>query len=396
VGSDKDILAIIPARGGSKGIPRKNIKHLAGKPLIAYTIEHALKSERIDRVVVSTDDPEIASVSSSYGAEVVWRPEAISGDMVSSESALLHVLEHLSQKESYEPELIVFLQCTAPLINTQDITGTINAILETGADTALAVTNFHYFLWQEDKNGDATGINHDKNIRLLRQQRSPQYLEAGAVYVMCCKGFKKNKHRFFGRTVMHVIPRERCFEIDDMVDFQIAQILVSDREKHLRIQKLPEVIGAVVFDFDGVFTDNKVIVFENGSEAVICNRSDGLGLSLLKNIGFPLLVLSSEKNSVVQKRCNKLGIECINSAEDKVSILLQWLNKHNIAPATVVFIANDINDIECMKVIGCPIAVSDAHPSIRSVAQIVLEMSGGEGAVREVVDLILKKVGKGT
>ena len=123
------IISIIPARGGSKGIPRKNIKMLAGKPLIAYNIIESQCSLQIDRVVVSTDDAEIAEVSKSYGAEIVWRPRNISDDEASSESALLYTLSYLKEKENYKPDLLVFLQCTSPLTLSEDIDGTINALI---------------------------------------------------------------------------------------------------------------------------------------------------------------------------------------------------------------------------------------------------------------------------
>jgi len=138
-----ETLAIIPARGGSKGIPRKNVLPLAGKPLIAYNIEQARRSQFIRRVVVSTDDAEIAAVARQYGAEVVWRPAEISGDSASSESALLHALEQLRQQENYQPDLLVFLQCTSPHTPAEDIDGTVQALLEQQADSALAVIPFH-------------------------------------------------------------------------------------------------------------------------------------------------------------------------------------------------------------------------------------------------------------
>jgi len=165
-----EILAIIPARGGSKGLPRKNIMPLCGKPLISYTIENALNSEYITRTVVSTDDQDIGKVARQYGAEIVWRPESISGDLASSESALIQVLDSLRDKENYQPDLIVFLQCTSPLTIPEDIDGTIRKMLDEKANTALAVTSFHYFIWEETPDG-AVGINHDKKIRKLRQER---------------------------------------------------------------------------------------------------------------------------------------------------------------------------------------------------------------------------------
>ncbi|NIM97950.1 MAG: NTP transferase domain-containing protein, partial [candidate division Zixibacteria bacterium] len=168
----KEALAVIPARGGSKSIPRKNVQRFAGKPLLAYSIESTRQSPSVNRVVVSTDDVEIADVARDYGSEVIWRPAEISGDTASSESALLHALEHLSQTEKYEPYLIVFLQCTSPLTAPEDIEGTIRALIHEDADSALAVAPFHHFLWKRDKTGSAMGINHDKACRQLRQERN--------------------------------------------------------------------------------------------------------------------------------------------------------------------------------------------------------------------------------
>ncbi|MFC1692047.1 cytidylyltransferase domain-containing protein [Candidatus Latescibacterota bacterium] len=222
-------LAIIPARGGSKGVPRKNILPLMGKPLIVHTIENSHNAKTVDRIVISTDDTEIAAISKQYGAEVILRPADISGDTASSESALLHVLDHLKQSEGYEPDLVVFLQCTSPLTTPEDIDGTVRKLLEENADSALSVVPFHYFLWRRDKHGDAIGINHDKTARLLRQEREPQLLETGGIYVMKTSGFLEARHRFFGKTVMYVCPGERWLEIDEPADFRIAEELLREK-----------------------------------------------------------------------------------------------------------------------------------------------------------------------
>lgn len=225
-----EILAIIPARGGSKGIPNKNTELLASKPLIAYAIESACKAG-IDRVIVSTDNEKIASISTNLGAEIIWRPKNISGDFASSEDALLHAVDYLEKSEGYQADILVMLQCTSPLTLPEDIDGTIRILLDTNADSALAVTPFHYFLWQIDKEGRAVGINHNKDVRLLRQQNNRQYLETGAVYVMRLPEFKKAKHRFFGKTSMYVMPPERCLEIDEPSDLSIAEFLMKKRKK---------------------------------------------------------------------------------------------------------------------------------------------------------------------
>ncbi len=218
-----EIVAIIPARGGSKGIPRKNLRPLNGLPLVAHAILLAQKVQQVNRVIVSTDDEEIAEVARGNEAEVVLRPPEISGDSATAELALLHALESLEQAEAYRPDLVVFLQCTSPLTASDDVEGTISALLQEQADSALAVTSFHYFLWRRTGTGDAVGINHDKGCRPLRQEKETQFLETGAVYVMRTEGFRRARHRFFGKTVLHVIPRERCLEIDEPGDLAIAE-----------------------------------------------------------------------------------------------------------------------------------------------------------------------------
>jgi len=382
-------LAIIPARGGSKGIPHKNLRLLAGKPLVAHTVTQAIQAQSVDRIVVSTDDSEIAQVARRYGAEVVWRPASISGDTASSESALLYTLEHLDANEDYAPDLLVFLQCTSPLTHSEDIDGTIQALLDEEADSALAVTHFHYFVWKSATQGGAVGINHDKNVRLRRQDRAPQYLETGAVYVMRTPGFIESKHRFFGKTALHVMPAERCLEIDEPVDLEIAEVLLRHREQARRAELLPKPISALVLDFDGVFTDNHVVVREDGLESVRCHRGDGWGLSGLKAMGLPLLVISSEKNPVVAARCDKLGLPYAQAIEDKLTTLTDWTREHGISLESLVYLGNDVNDLACLEAVGCGVVVNDAHPEVVPSAQMVLERRGGQGAIRELADLIL-------
>jgi N-acylneuraminate cytidylyltransferase len=383
-------LAIIPARGGSKGIPRKNVRPLAGRPLIAYNIQQALGSRYVNRLVVSTDDPEIAAVAQEYGAEVVWRPAEISGDSASSELALLHVLETLQERENYQPDILVFLQCTSPLTLAEDIDGTVQELLEQDADSALAVIPFHYFLWRQVA-GDAVGINHDKGVRPLRQEREAQYLETGAVYVMRVPGFLQSRHRFFGKTAMYVMSAERRLEIDDPVDFEVAEVLLRSQEATHRLSRLPEKVAALILDFDGVFTDDKVYVFQDGGEAVRCDRSDGMGIGMLKEAGLPIWVLSTEVNPVVRARADKLGVPCRQGLKDKGQALRELLQEQGYDPAQVVYVGNDVNDLPCMALVGCAVAVADAHPDVLAQAGIILKHPGGNGAIREICELIIAR-----
>jgi len=149
-------------------------------------------------------------------------------------------------------------------------------------------------------------------------------------------------------------------------------------------------IKLAVFDFDGVFTDNHVIVSEDGSESVICSRSDGLGLEMLRKAAIKTLVISTEKNSVVSKRYKKLGIRCIQSCEDKEEILKKETSRLSIALSEVSYMGNDINDAKCLEIVGFPVCVFDAYPPLKKKAVYVTKRRGGHGAVREFCELIIK------
>ena len=157
-----------------------------------------------------------------------------------------------------------------------------------------------------------------------------------------------------------------------------------------RIKGKIQKIKIVVFDFDGVMTNNTVIVDQDGRESVIVSRADGLGIGLLKRLGYKLLILSSESNPVVQARANKLQIECIQGAGDKGEILKHYVNKNDASFAEIMYVGNDLNDICAMKIVGCSVCPRDSHLCAKKVADIVLNTSGGNGVVRELADILNK------
>lgn len=154
-------------------------------------------------------------------------------------------------------------------------------------------------------------------------------------------------------------------------------------------------IEAVVFDFDGVFTDNRVFVFEDGKEAVVCNRSDGLGISRLRRMGIEMLILSTETNPVVTKRAQKLKLPVMQSVDDKLSAITAWSKENGIPMKHIAYLGNDINDRYCLENVGMAVVVSDAMPEVKPLAQIILKKAGGNGAVREFCDMIWQVYKKG-
>lgn len=223
---------IIPARGGSKGIPRKNIAPLYGKPMLAWSIEEALKADTVDRVIVSTDSDEIAAVAKKYGAEVIMRPEEISGDFATSESVLLHALYTLREQGDDLPETTVFLHCSTPLTLAADIDGTVRAMKRAEADSALAVVPFYGYFWKTDETtGEVVPDGHEKGEHPRRQERTPKSLEAGAVYVMNTEGFLQHKKRVFGQVGVYEMPAERYYDIDTPTDLTVAEVLIAKQVK---------------------------------------------------------------------------------------------------------------------------------------------------------------------
>jgi N-acylneuraminate cytidylyltransferase len=389
-----EVLAVVPARGGSKGIPRKNLALVAGKPLLGHILLAAKAATLVDRLVVSTDDDEIAVAAKLFGADVVMRPTEISGDNASSEAALLHVLEYLENTEGYRPRVVALLQATAPLTTAEDIDCTIRKVVGGEFDCSLAVTPFHYFLWREDSDGSVSGINHEHSARALRQNREPQYLECGSVYVFRSDGFREVRHRFFGRVGIHVVNPSHRLEIDEPHDLELAAILMGNQQRNAILDNMPAPPSGLVMDFDGVFTDNTALVTEDGTESVAVNRSDGMGIARLKACGFPMLVLSTEVNPVVAARCNKLQIEFRQGLTDKLLELKKWAAQKELDFARLVYVGNDVNDVPCLQAVGFGVAVADAYPAAISASRAVLARAGGKGAVREIADLIVEALNR--
>lgn len=215
--------AIIPARGGSKGIPRKNLCKVGGIPLIGRAVTAARAAHLVDRVFVSTEDDEIADAATRYGAEVIGRPPELATDTSSSESVILHALDHLASTQGYRPDLVVFLQCTSPFTHPQDVDRVIATLQASTADAAFTACPSHHFLWRIGADGSAIGVNHDPGSRPRRPDRAPEYMDNGAVYAFRRAGFEKARHRFFGRVVLVEMPTDRSPQIDEAIEIEVAK-----------------------------------------------------------------------------------------------------------------------------------------------------------------------------
>lgn len=414
--SVRRVLAVIPARGGSKGVPAKNLAPVGGVPLVARAVRECLGARLVTDVVVSTDDHAIAAAARVAGAEVVLRPAAIAGDTATSEAAVIHAMDAHEALHGSPVDVVLLVQCTSPFILREDVDGVARAIVEHGADTALTVAPFHGFIWRDTADepqvaeaartgavdGEATGptgdteadggygVNHDKSFRPRRQDRPQDLLETGAAYAMDAAGLRKHQHRFFGRTELVRTDPARVLEIDDPHELARAQALAPffDADRPGALPTAAD-IDAVVLDFDGTQTDDRVLIDSEGREFVSVHRGDGLGIAALRRSGLTMLILSSEKNPVVAARARKLQIPVLHGIDRKDLALKQWCEEQGIAPERVLYVGNDVNDLPCFALVGWPVAVGSAHDVVRGAARAVTTVPGGEGAIREIAGWIL-------
>ncbi|MBZ6172473.1 MULTISPECIES: N-acylneuraminate cytidylyltransferase [Streptomyces] len=398
--SVRRVLAVIPARGGSKGVPAKNLASVGGVPLVSRAVRECRATRLVTDVVVSTDDQAIAAAAREAGAEVVLRPAAIAGDTATSEAAVLHAMDTHEALHGAAVDVVLLVQCTSPFIVREDIDGVAGAVAEDGADTAVTVAPFHGFVWRDGadeasedgsrRDTGGYGVNHDKAYRPRRQDRPQDLLETGAAYAMAAPGFRKHGHRFFGRTELVRTDPARVLEIDDPHDLARARALAPHFDA-ARPGALPTAddIDAVVLDFDGTQTDDRVLIDSDGREFVSVHRGDGLGIAALRRSGLTMLILSTEVNPVVAARARKLKLPVLHGIDRKDLALKQWCEEQGIAPERVLYVGNDVNDLPCFALVGWPVAVASAHDAVRGAARAVTTVPGGEGAVREVATWLL-------
>lgn len=401
-----EVLAIIPARGGSKGIPRKNVRLFAGHPLIAYSIAAARQSERVTRVIVSTDDEEIAKVARDYGAETPFlRPAELAQDQTLDLPVFQHALRWLEEQEGYQPELVVQLRPTSPVRPPALVDEAVQILLahpeaHSVRGVVPAGQNPHKMWRINPQNGQmipllqVPGLEEPYNAP--RQVLPPVYWQTGHIDVIRPEVIQKGS--MSGQVILPVmVDPAYTVDIDNPRDWARSEWLVwySDLEivyPGLRRRPLPEKVDLVVFDFDGVLTDNRVWVDEEGHEMVAANRSDSLGVAYLRRSGLKMVVLSTETNPVVAARCRKMQIPVVQGIWDKAAELPRIMAEFNAAPERTIYVGNDVNDVPCFSLVGCAVAVADAQPAARRAADIVLSRNGGHGAVRELLDILMQRM----
>jgi len=227
------IISIIPARGGSKSIPKKNLVDFLGVPLIAKTIQQSITTKLINRTIISTDDNEISLVSKQHGAEIIKRPDNISGDNATTESAMIHTLNVLKENENYIPDIVVLLQATSPLRKGNDIANAIKMFINQKADSLISGSPFEDFLFWKKQNTKWCPVNYNPNNRMRRQDRNPQFVENGSIYMFKPEILYKFNNRIGGKMILFEMEFWQTWEIDtydeiDLLSFYYKKYLIKD------------------------------------------------------------------------------------------------------------------------------------------------------------------------
>jgi YrbI family 3-deoxy-D-manno-octulosonate 8-phosphate phosphatase len=401
-----EILALIPARGGSKGIPRKNIRKFAGYPLIAWSIAAAKGSQFVVRVIVSTDDEEIAAVARECGAETPFlRPAEFAQDNSTDLPLFEHALEWLEQNESYRPEIVIQLRPTSPIRPKTMVDDSIRILLaHSDADCVRGVVpagQNPFKMWRFDGVDQPMkpllqldGIAEPYNAP--RQILPPVYWQTGHIDAIRVSTIKDKKSLTGDVLYPLMIDPRYSVDIDNLSDWAKYETLVSSGLEMVtpgRVKRaMPEKIELIICDFDGVITDNRVWVDQDGRETVAAYRSDSVRVKDLRAIGIDVMILSSEPNRVVEARAHKMGVEAIHgiALHDKGRVMREVLEQKKIKAENVIFVGNDINDLPCFEVAGWAVAVADAYAEVIQASDFVLSKPGGHGALRELSDLVLK------
>ena len=403
-----ETLAIIPARGGSKGIPRKNIRNFAGWPLIAWSIAAAKQPKSVTRVIVSTDDEEIAAVARQFGAETPFlRPAEFAQDKTTDFPVFEHALKWLAEHEGYQPDIVVQLRPTSPIRPRGLVDDSVKILLaHPDADSVRGVVsagqNPHKMWRLTDENSpminllDVDGIEEPYNAP--RQILPSVYWQTGHIDAIRTTTILNGS--MSGKIIYPLVIDPRfTVDIDNLQDWARYEHLAASGGLDMiwpgrPRRPMPAHVKLIVSDFDGVITDNRVWTDQDGKETVVASRSDSMHVRTLRERGIEVMILSSEPNPVVKARAGKMGVEAIHGIDirGKGEALKQLLSEKKIDAANVVYIGNDLNDLPCFEIAGWAVAVADAYPEVLQAADYVLTKPGGHGAVREVCEMVLKNL----
>ncbi|XP_071393888.1 N-acylneuraminate cytidylyltransferase A [Centroberyx affinis] len=387
--SKRHITALVLARGGSKGIPLKNIKMLAGVPLIGWVLRAAMDSNMFDSVWVSTDHDEIEKVAKAWGAKVHRRSPEVSRDSSSS-------LETIQEFIRLNPEVDVIcnIQATSPCLHPFHVKEAVEMVTLQGFDSVFAVVRRHQFRWQEVKKGSGEmtkPFNIDPANRPRRQDWDGELCENGSFY-MATRDLVENKGTLQGGKMAYyeMLP-EYSVDIDVDIDWPVAE------QRVLRYgyfgQDKPEVVRLMLCNVSGCLTDGKIFVSVSGEEMLSVNTRDTTGIRMLKREGVEVVLLTSSEEPVSKELSDKLtqrtGCQIQQMGVELLGNVKKMMEERKLEWKEVAYMGNDEQDVACLNLAGLSAVPQDAPVIAINAAKYTCHSPGGMGAVREFAEHIL-------
>lgn len=386
-------VAFIPVRGGSKSVPLKNIKEISGRPLVYWTVKAASKCEYIDKVYVSTDSEKIKAAVTAFKeneldlfkkVEIIGRSKESASDTASTEYAMLEFAAN------YDFDNIVLIQATSPMLTSDDLKGGFQLLESPDTDSVLSCVRQYRFLWEKDEAGNVYPSNYDIKRRPRRQEFSGYLVENGAFYITSRERLIKYENRISGKIKAYEMNEDTAYEIDEPSDWIIVEALMKKYKENEKSNGAD--LKMFLTDCDGCLTDGGMYYSEDGNELKKFNTRDGMGFALLKERGIITGIVTGEKTNIAERRAQKLQIDEIHQGvKNKLDVIVCLAEKYHVALDEIAYVGDDINDIEVLEKVGFPCTVNDASEDIKGKAKYVSKRNGGEGAVREIIDMILAR-----
>ena len=381
-------IAFIPARCGSKAIPFKNIKEFCGKPLIYWNLLALQNSSNIDEIYVATDCYKIKSIVINFElfkVKIYDRSTKNAGDTASTESVMLEFIDKNSFKDN---DLFFLVQATSPLTQTKDFDEAIVKIRSEKSDSLLTCIRTKRFIW----NDDGTTLNYDYQNRPRRQDFDGLLMENGAFYINNIQNIKRDKNRLSGKISIYEMEEYTAVEIDEEDDWHIAEKFMY---KYVLNNKPKKEIKLFLSDVDGTLTDAGMYYGENGEELKKFNTHDGKGFELLRKAGIKTGVITSENTKIVENRAKKMKINYLYQGlehKGKLEVAKEICKKESITLDDVAYVGDDINCKELLESVGMCACPKNSAEEVKGISNIIkLSKKGGDGAVREFVNMILKQ-----
>lgn len=386
--NDNKVLAFIPVRGGSKSIPLKNIKPFCGKPLVCWNIEALETCEQVDEIIVATDSDDIWRTveSRNYQKTILYRRSAENAcDTASTESVML---EYIHYAQLHDDDIFVLVQATSPLTQSEHFTEALQMYSKGEYDSILTCVRNYRFFW----NADGSSMNYDYMNRPRRQNFDGMLMENGAFYINTVGNILTNGNRLGGKIGIYEMPEYTAAEIDEPDDWIVLENLMRRHVLSKQVNKKNK-IKLFLCDVDGTLTDGGMYYSENGDELKKFNTRDGMGFQLLREAGIKTGIITSENTKIVENRAKKLKIDYLRQSKrdgGKVAAAQEICDELGITFDEVAYIGDDNNCNGLLSIVGIAACPIDACDKVKSVDKIILtNKKGGEGCVREFIELIL-------